>query len=265
MEVVQDSMRAPATMSAQQTMQIYMKELKYELTKLLRERSYIFSIFGFPIAFFVVFGLANDGQLFHGYPVTRYLIASYSCFGAMGAALFAIGGGLAAERGNGWLELKRASPMPIHAYLFSKLCASVLFAITLALILLGIASLSINLQMSVLDGLHFLLAVAGGAITFASLGVLMGLLMPANAGGMINFVYLPLSLCGGLWMPLEMLPVWLQRAAPLLPSYHYSRLTLHTLGYFNESELKSWLILALYALVFSSIAAWLFRRQEATR
>jgi ABC-2 type transport system permease protein len=91
------------------------------------------------------------------------------------------------------------------------------------------------------------------------------LLAPSSAAGMMNLIYLPLALCGGLWMPLEVLPEWLQGIAPLLPSYHFSRLALHTLGYFNESEGRSWAMLAGYALVFALAGASVFRKQEASR
>ena len=44
--------------------------------------------------------------------IAKYMLGGYACFGLIGAALFGIGVGLAAELAAGWLELKRASPMP---------------------------------------------------------------------------------------------------------------------------------------------------------
>lgn len=251
---------------AQSLWTIFRKEAYYELLKLVRERSYLFSIVGIPIGLYLLFGVAHTDTMLHGYPITRYLIASYACFGSMGAAMFAVGGGLAYERGHGWLELKRAAPMPTFAYLFAKLVACLVFGELIAVTLLGIGACVIDLQMSPWMIAHFMLAVAGGVLSFACLGSFVGLLLaPGSASGMINLIYLPMALCGGLWMPLEVLPNWLQAIAPLLPSYHFSRLTLHTLGYFNEPELRSWLMLGVYALGFALAGAWLFRRQEAAR
>ena len=103
-------------------------------------------------------------------------------------------------------------------------------------------------------------------MAFASIGVFAGLLMPpSSAASLINFIHLPLSLCGGLWMPLEVLPNWLQSLAHVLPSYYFSRLALHALGYFDESESLAWLIFAAYAIVFSVLSAWVFRRQESAK
>ncbi len=242
------------------------KETQYELLKLLRERSFTLSIVGFPLVFFFLFGISNRNVMFHGYTVARYLVASYSCFGAMGAAFFGIGAGMAYERGLGWLELKRAGPMPAPAYLLSKLVASIVFGIAIALLLIGIGSAATDMHITLLEGLHLLFVIAGGVLAFASMGVMAGLLMPANsAAGLINFIYLPLSLCGGLWMPLEALPHWLQAFAHVLPSYYFSRLALHALGYFHESETAAWLILIAYAAVFTVASGYILRTQDSRK
>ena len=69
--------------------------------------------------FYCFFGLAmapHEGTT----PMARYLIATYGAFAIMGSTLYAFGAGIAVERGLGWLEVKRASPMPPGAYFFAK-------------------------------------------------------------------------------------------------------------------------------------------------
>lgn len=247
-----------------QTARAYGKETKYELIKLLRQKSFILSIVGFPVMFFLLFGITNRAAIFHGHTVARYLLASYTGFGSMGAALFGIGAGLAQERGLGWLELKRASAMPTPAYLLSKLASAVVFGVAIALVLMAIGSAFVNLEISPAQAVHLILVIAGGVAVFASIGVFAGLHMPPrSAAGLINFIYLPLSLCGGMWLPIEALPGWLQYLAHFLPSYYYSRLALHALGYFQESELLSWSVLIGFGVVFSFASIWTFRRQSA--
>jgi ABC-2 type transport system permease protein len=94
--------------------------------------------------------------------------------------------------------------------------------------------------------------------------LVIGLLMPSNAApGVINLIYLPLSFCGGLWMPIETLPHWLQRIAHGLPSFWFSRLALRTIGYFDGSPVVAWSVLGSYTVLFLLAAAFIFRRQEA--
>jgi ABC-2 type transport system permease protein len=249
-----------------QMLRAYRKEIRYELLKLVRERGFLISLIGFPVVFFVLFGLANRNTMYQGETVARYLLANYSCFGTLGAAFIGIGVGLAYDRGRGWLELKRAGPMPTPAYLLAKLVASIVFGFLITAVLMGIGMATTNMHISPADALHLFGVIAGGALAFASMAVFAGLLLPPNsAAALANLIYLPLSLCGGLWMPIEVLPKWLQTFAHFLPSFYFSRLALHALGYVDEPEITAWLILAGYAGVFSVASVWVFRKHESQR
>src|ERR1700733_6437952 len=133
----------PATVrrSAGHTATIYLKEIKYEFLKNLRLRMYTASVLSFPIMFYVLFGLVlNSKEAIAGTPVPVYLLATYGTFGVMGASLFGTAAGLSSDRGLGWLEVKRASPMPPFAYFVAKIITSMIFStiIVLALFALGI-------------------------------------------------------------------------------------------------------------------------------
>src|SRR5208283_5177268 len=120
---------------------IYLKEAKYEFLKNLRLRMYTASVISFPLMFYVLFGLVlNSKETIGSARVPTYLIATYGTFGVMGASLFGTAAGLASDRGLGWLQVKRASPMPPFAYFTAKVVTSVIFSadIVLALFTLGI-------------------------------------------------------------------------------------------------------------------------------
>ena len=147
---------------------------------------------GFPVIFYLLFGVTNKNSVFHGHTIARYLLAGYSCFGAMGSSLFGIGAGLAFERGHGWLEMKRASPMPAAAYLLAKLCVSITFAVAITILLMILGTAMAGVHITIIEGLRLLSVIAAGVLPFASLGLVIGLLMPSNAApGVINLIYLP--------------------------------------------------------------------------
>src|SRR3984893_6953311 len=124
--------------SPSHTATIYLKEAKYEFLKNLRLRVYTASVLSFPIMFYVLFGLVlNAKQAIGGTTIPTYLIATYGTFGVMGASLFGTAAGLAADRGLGWLQVKRASPMPPFAYFAAKVALSMIFsAIVVSLLML---------------------------------------------------------------------------------------------------------------------------------
>ena len=77
---------------------IFLREAKYEFIRLLRARSFSFSVVGFPVVFYIFFGiLMNRGEHIGSISVAKYVLASYAVFGVVGAALFGIGVGLAGE------------------------------------------------------------------------------------------------------------------------------------------------------------------------
>jgi ABC-2 type transport system permease protein len=182
----------------------------------------------------------------------------------VGTALFGIGVGLASELAAGWLDLKRASPMPPAAYLLAKCSSAVAFGIIIVSLLtvLGITVGHVSLTLPEFARMIGLAVV--GVIPFACMGMALALLIPFNAApGVTNMIYLPMSFCGGLWVPIMFLPHFLQKAAVLLPTYHLSQLMLSAFGYASAGTTMShWLGLLGFTMVVLGVAAIALRRME---
>ena len=118
----------------------YINEARFDLLKMLRLPMYSVASIAFPVMFYVLFGVVFGKQGGQGPQVARYLLGSYGAFGVIGASLFGFGVGVAVERGQGWLQVKRASPMPPSAYFIAKLFTCMVFstAIVLILMLVGV-------------------------------------------------------------------------------------------------------------------------------
>src|SRR6202045_1407298 len=149
------------------TLTIYLKEAKYEFLKNLRLRVYTLSVLSFPLMFYVLFGLLlNAKESIGGTTIPTYMIATYGTFGVMGASLFGTAAGLAADRGLGWLQVKRASPMPPFAYFAAKVVLSLIFSavIVLALFLLGFTLGGVRMPM--VDFARLLGTLVAGSLPF---------------------------------------------------------------------------------------------------
>jgi ABC-2 type transport system permease protein len=172
----------PQSLGFRYYIHVLRQEIRYEFLKMLRMRVFSLSVVGFPVMFYLLFGVANRHTEF-----ARYLLASYSCFGMVGASLFGLGAGIAGERVQGWLELKQASPMPRLAYLVAKTVSCAGFAMLIVALLITIGLTLGGVTMSVAEGAKLIGITLAGAIPFASMGLLLALLMPANAApGVIN-------------------------------------------------------------------------------
>jgi ABC-2 type transport system permease protein len=254
-----------ATLPIAYAVRLYSKEIKYEFLKLFRNKAFTLSVIGFPIMFYILFGVANHFAGPNGFSYARYLLASYSCMGMVGASLFGIGVGLATERALGWLEVKQASPMPTMAYLLAKLVTCMAFALVIVsgLILLGTTLGGVHLSIG--EALRLYAITMCGAIPFAGMGLLLGLLLPSNAApGIVNLIYLPMSFCSGLWMPIDVLPRFLQKVAPFLPTYHFAQIGLNVVGYARSTAmLPHWEALGGFTMLFLGLTWLVFSRRAA--
>jgi ABC-2 type transport system permease protein len=243
---------------------VYWKETKYEFLKLLRTRSFSLSVIGFPVMFYVLFGVANRHAYDGPINIAKLMLGGYACFGMVGAALFGVGVGLAFERSQGWLELKRASPMPPMAYLLAKCLTAVGFGLIIVTILIAIGMIFAGVTLTPIEIVKMLGMTVAGAATFASMGLLLALIVPASAApGVVNLIYLPMSFASGLWIPLRFLPHFLQKVAPFLPTYHLSQIMLAIFGYRDEISLAThWSGLAGFTLLMLGASWTLFHRME---
>ena len=256
--------RLPAVSGSVNTLRIFRKETKYEFLKLMRTKSFSLSTIGFPVMFYVLFGIANRNAYTGNIHMAKYMLGSYACFGLIGAALFGIGVGVASELAAGWLELKRASPMPAPAYLFAKCASAVAFGLLIVSILTAIALAFGGVSLTSPELIKMLGMTIVGSVSFASMGLLLALLVPANAApAIVNLIYLPMSFLSGLWMPLRFMPHWLQGIAPALPTYHLSQLMLSIFGYQDSMSLTThWNALIGFTLLMLGLSWLIFHRRE---
>src|SRR5581483_9135664 len=134
-------------------------------------------------------------------------------------------------RGLGWLQVKRASPMPPFAYFFAKLVMSLLFSSIDVLALLVMGTLLGGVHLPAATAGKLVLTLVAGSVPFCAMGLAIGYFAgPNSAPAVINMFYLPMSFCSGLWIPIVFLPRTVQGIAEVLPPYHLSQLALNLIG-----------------------------------
>jgi len=242
----------------------YLLEIKYEFLKALRMPQYSLPTILFPIVFYVFFGVMFGQRNTGGITMAQYLIATYGAFGVIGAALFGFGVSVAIERGQGWLEVKRITPMPIGAYFVAKLVMAMIFSAIIVLLQMAVGVTFGGVTLAPLKAITLLAVLVTGSITFCALGLALGFIAgPNSAAPIVNLIYLPMAFLSGLWVPIWFLPKPVQTLALWLPPYHFSQLALRvTGGSRGESVLGHVGAMAAAALVFAAIAYLGYRRDE---
>jgi ABC-2 type transport system permease protein len=240
-------------------------ETRYELTKLVRLPVYAAMSLGFPLAFYLLFGVAMAGsRTMGGRDFALPMLGTYGAFGVIGAALFSFGVGVAVERAQGWLLVKRATPMPPLIYVFGKIGASMTFCTVIVICLALAGTLLGGVRMSPSQWLLLTASLVIGSIPFCALGLALGFAAgPNTAPAFVNLVHLPGAFAGGLWMPMEILPEGVQAFGKWLPQHQLAQLALSTIGQTPDPQpLHNIGMLVLWTGVSIGLAIAAFKRDE---
>src|SRR5690554_3660856 len=243
---------------------LYLPAIRLEFLKLLRVPISSISVIGFPIMFYIFFGGMFGAGEAQGIVGGLYMVGTFSAVGVLSAAMFGFGVGVASERGQGWMRLKRVSPMPPMAYFVAKIVMAFIFS-TLSVLAVTLAGLVLgHARFDPLEWLGMYGALMLGVGAFSGLGLAVGYLFgPNSAPVVLNLIYMPMAFLSGLWMPIELLPPFIRHIAEFLPTYHYAQLVLSTLG--AEPLAPSGthlLVLAGFTVLFLGLAAVAYFRDE---
>lgn len=243
-------MSAIVRLPAHSSWRSYVQEAKCEALRMLREPAFCLPVIGFPVLFYLLFGVVLDqgkGSAAH------YLLATYGAFGVIGAGLFGFGVTIAVDREKGLLRLKRALPVPPGAILLAKMAMAMLFAAIISLVLAAIAATVAGVALEPSQWIRLFLINVLGVLPFCAIGLYVGSLVGGNAApALLNMLYLPMAFLSGLWLPLAMLPGILSTIAPVWPAYHLGQLALKVVGF--DAGQPIWM----HATVLAGITALFF-------
>lgn len=248
-------------MSTRQMFNVFFMESKAEVLKVLRSPGFTIPSLLFPIMFYLFFGV-----IFSMNPATMptYLLATYGTFGVIGPALFSFGVGIAVERGQGWFDVKEASPMPASAYICSRISVTLLFSTTIIVLLFSVGAIFGGVRLYSGQWLLLAFVLLAGSIPFCAIGLSLGLFLKSNsAPAVVNLIYLPMAFLSGLWVPISLFPEVMQNFANVLPAYHLAQLTLKVVE--MDAGFNVWLhivCLALYCFCFMWLASRAYYKKD---
>jgi ABC-2 type transport system permease protein len=249
------------TMNFARMCKLYRTEAKYELLKTIRSPSFAIPAILFPVMFYLFFGVIfNHGNV----QAATYMLATYGTFGVIGPALFTFGVGLAIERGQGWLDIKEASPMPPSAQILARILVAMLFSLIIVISLSLIAWSLANVQLALWQWLTLTTILVVGGLPFCVFGLTLGLVLKSNAApAIVNLIYLPVSFFSGLWIPISMFPDIMQTIAWFLPPHHLAQLALSVTGHAPSADVwQHILVLSVFSVTFFVLALMAYRKKD---
>jgi ABC-2 type transport system permease protein len=234
---------------------------RIELLDLFRSPSYVVPTVVFPAMFFVLFDVPFARA--HA-AVANFATLAFVAWAIIGVAFYQFGVGIAQERGRPWERYQRTLPVSISVRFAARVASAMVFGLLAAACVALVAKLLTPVDLSALQWLQVLLLGVCGGVPFVLFGIAIGYWAPARASVPIaTACNLLLAYAGGLWMPPQYLPAVVARISPFLPTRQFADLLWSVPR--GSLPIDAVVGLALYTLLFATLAAMGYRRDERTR
>jgi ABC-2 type transport system permease protein len=240
--------------------------LRLEIRRMLVDTRFLILMLALPIAMYLLFtSIFGDTPPVDGMSQYVRAMISMAAFGAIGAALMATAPRIAVERTNGWLRQLRTMPIPARTVITAKVLSAMVWGLPAIVLVDLTAVLDHGVRLAAWQWLAMDALLWLGTAPFAALGTLLGYLTDGDtAFGVMFGIYLAIAALGGLWMPVSILPTVLQHVATVLPSNRFAELGWR-IAVGAGPSVPGVAILAGWLVVFTALAALLYRRANALR
>lgn len=191
--------------------------------------------------------------------------AQLSLFAVLSVVLFTFGAGVAEDRQTPWEPYVRTLPVGAVPRIAGRLLNGVAFALLGVLPVVVLAAVATAATLSPLRAVLGTLALVAGAIPFLGLGLAIGYGLPSKAAVPVaQLVLFPMAFAGGLFLPPELFPGWLDAVSRTLPSRASRDLVV---GAVNGTPVGATtvLVLVVWGVTAITAAGWAYQRDEGRR
>ncbi|RPF23279.1 ABC transporter permease [Myceligenerans xiligouense] len=238
--------------------------LKYQFLETVRIPIAVLGNMLFPalaMAFFVV----PQPQVAGNPEWATMAVAGLGLFAVCSASLFTYGLGVAEDRQLPFYPYLRSLPTGPGPQMVGRVLNGAIFALfgLVPLILVAVLFTEATATLAQLAaGVGTILAVA---VPFVLLGLGVGYALPAKAAlPVVQVVLFPLAFAGGLFMPPEIFPGWLDALSMGTPTRAGRDLLVQALTGVEAYSLALPILVG-WTILFAALATWSYRRDEGRR
>lgn len=247
-------------------MKSWSMQAKIEILRNVRNRRFFFFSVLLPIGFYFLYvHLIGANQSVGGASWSTYYMMSMATFGVVGAGLNGMSSRIAFERTQGWLRLVQTTPQSAISYITTKIVANLMINMAEVILLFLAGGLFEHVRLSVSVWILSGLWIAFGGLTFIVLGLLIGQVAGMDAAQIVaSALYFLLSITGGLWFPVTMMPSLMKHIANWMPTYHLAHVAWSLVGGQSPS-FADFTVLLGYLVAFGLLAVWVTNRRPEAR
>jgi len=200
----------------------------YDLRAFLRNRQSQFFTLALPVLFLVIFASLFGGA---GHTIavaggristSVYYVPGIITLGIIAASFGNLVASVTAQREQGVLKRRRATPVPASAIIAGRALTAIVIAVVMAAILLGIGWAAYNAHVPGRTALALAVTVIIGAASFCCLGYALTSLVHNEDAALpsTQAILLPLYFVSGVFVSVTILPRWLADVGNVFPVRH---------------------------------------------
>jgi ABC-2 type transport system permease protein len=232
----------------------------YEMVRAFRNKRLLFFSLGFPLFMFFLIAGPNHGETLGGINFATYYMVGMLGWGSMAAAISG-GARITAERSINWHRQLRITPLSVRTYFATKILSGYALA-TLSIVMLYAAGMTLGVHLGVGHWLELTGYVLVALLPFAVIGIVMGHLLTVDSTGpALGGVTSLFAVLGGSWGPIAS-GSFIETIAKLLPSYWLVQAGNTVVGG-SAWPAEAWIVIAVWTVVATRIAMYVYRRDTA--
>ncbi len=246
------------------TMRLAAVHTTYNLLETMRVPIAVIGSIVFPSLAFCLFVLPQRAVV-EDPEIATAAVASMVVFAFMSAGLFSIGLDLADQRAKPWAPYLRTLPGSPAARIIGLMACTLIIAAAAMMPLLLIGGILTAARPAAPALLSAIALVVATAIPSALIGVIIGTTCgPKAAIAVTQVAMFLLAFGGGLFLPPQLFPQWLDVASALLPVRQAREIVV---GAALGTGAPSWAIAGIvgWTIMLGALAVWLYRRDEGRR
>ncbi|MFP7168955.1 ABC transporter permease [Terribacillus sp. 7520-G] len=194
-----------------------------ELQRMIKDRYFLFFSLLMPFIFYSLFTYMNRGVTISGMDFDYFFLISMTCYSLVVTSVQTFGIQIMYDRKQTWMDYLFTHPVTVSQYFVARIFTQLLLHTFIVTVFFLAVNAWKRFDRPVGEWMMTSVWLLAGSILFLAIGVLIAQSKKIQtASAIANIVVLGLAILGGLWMPLETFPAWVQIFGKWLPSYQYA-------------------------------------------
>jgi ABC-2 type transport system permease protein len=237
---------------------------RYSLLETMRVPIAVISTLVFPALSLLFFVVPQRSVAENPLWATQAVIA-LSVFAVLANGLFGFGLSIAEDREKPWDPYLRTLPAPGIARVAGHVLSIGMLGLAAIVPVVVLGALLTAAEASAWRVLAGFVAIAASALPFMLIGICVGYSMPSKAAiAVVQVLMFGLAFGGGLFLPPQLFPGWLDAISRFLPSRHAREIVVWAVQG-GDLPVWAWVGYLVWTALLLALALLLFRRDEGRR